>query len=184
MLRWPYLQRLGTLLVQLATCLRAPLYVDHYLRDLGSVCLTPAASALLSRAAVADSSGGGDGGAHPADIQRALLALLEGKGGHVRVTPMANDIGVFNSPLAMAAQGLRPLAGNGLPLIPALASARSPEVYRSVQLLMLYGILSRSETTCTTLLAAQRAEADSGKTPIHHLQVCMQLKPHTIDTCG
>ena len=159
--------------MQLATCLRAPLYVDHYLRDLGSVCLTPTASALLSRAAVADSSGGGDGGAHPADIQRALLAQLEGKGGHVRVTP-----------LGMAAQGLHALAGNGSPLIPVLAAAGAPEVHRSVQLLRLYGILARSETTCTTLLAAQRAEADSGKTPIHHLQVCMQFKQSGTHTCG
>lgn len=48
-LRWPQLSRLGATLVQLAALLGAPRYVDHYLRDLGPACLTPAASALLSQ---------------------------------------------------------------------------------------------------------------------------------------
>lgn len=48
-LRWALLGRLGATLVQLASLLGAPRYVDHYLRDLGPACLTSAASALLSQ---------------------------------------------------------------------------------------------------------------------------------------
>lgn len=166
-LRWPYIKRLGHVLVQLATLLRAPLYVDYYLRDLGPACLTPTASALLSRAAAA---GGGSpvpgGGAHPADIQRALLALLEGKGGPERAVQPS-----------MAAHTLRPAVGAASPWVPALAAASAPEVCRSVQLLMFYGILARSEVTCTTLLAAQRAQSNSGGMASHCVQVCLIHKP-------
>ena len=75
-LRWHHLSDLGRLLVALATLLRAPLYLDHYLRDLGPGCLPPAAAGLLAQS-VAPSAAENVSLAQPADMHRALLRLLQ-----------------------------------------------------------------------------------------------------------
>ena len=76
LLRWPHLRELGRLLAALAVLLRAPLYVDHYLRDQGPACLPSDAAALLARSAapggVTDVSL-----AQPANMHRALLRMLK-----------------------------------------------------------------------------------------------------------
>ena len=70
------LSDLGCLLAALATLLRAPLYVDHYLRDLGPDCLPPTGPGLLEQAVT-------PGGAkrislaEPADMHRSLLRLVQ-----------------------------------------------------------------------------------------------------------
>ncbi len=76
MLRLTHLNDLGRLLAALATLLRAPLYVDHYLRDLGPSCLPPAGPQLLEQS-VAPDGAKHTSLAEPADMHRSLLRLLQ-----------------------------------------------------------------------------------------------------------
>lgn len=115
--------------------------------------------------AAAGGSAGAARGAHPADMQRALLWLLRGK--QVSAAPAA-------------AAGHHPTAAAAQQWVPPLAAAAAPAVLRSVQLLQFYGILSRSEAACMQALVAQRRQqlgvANVGR---HRVQVrcCVLFAP-------
>lgn len=96
--------------------------------------------------------------AQPADMQRALLGLLQGK--QVSAAPAAG--GDHHPPVPAAQQW-----------VPPLVAAGAPVVLRSTQLLQFYGLLAQSEAACTqALVARRRQQLGAASLGRHRVQVC------------
>ena len=171
-LRLANLSDLGRLLAAVATLLRAPLYVDHYLRDLGPSCLPPAGSRLLEQS-VAPDAAKHNSLAEPADMHRSLLRLLQQPQVltslllalcSLLLLSLLDEVKCSNldamdgaSLVRVEAQQCYAADQDALDgLVPQLAAAGHPVVERSSQLLRFYRTLARSEAVCTRELLARR----------------------------